>query len=293
MISGARAKSGCEHGRPRPEALHQGSREGTPRIAIGRIWDGEDERSSSPREPVVTSTNHGSARYVIARAERRDQLGDDECSHRARPVHVLHAGNNIKRPYGFVKYDCAEGFGRAQGSAAASRSSTALGAASRVHGYEGATVARLEQEIGLSRGAIFNYFPSKDALFVELAIEIVAPLYGHLALTKASAPCSARSSRLGRRLAFRPVRSHAPRAHGPRVPAAGSTSASREFAKTAQRAAGAASPPGARRRAGRGSGYPPASPRRQRPGAPSCPSATRRPTSTLIAKLVEEGVASR
>ena len=40
------------------------------------------------------------------------------------------------------------------------------------HGYEGATVARLEQEIGLSRGAIFNYFPNKDALFVELAIEM-------------------------------------------------------------------------------------------------------------------------
>jgi AcrR family transcriptional regulator len=39
------------------------------------------------------------------------------------------------------------------------------------YGYEGATVARLEEEIGLSRGAIFNYFPSKDALFIELAIE--------------------------------------------------------------------------------------------------------------------------
>jgi TetR/AcrR family transcriptional regulator, transcriptional repressor of aconitase len=39
------------------------------------------------------------------------------------------------------------------------------------YGYEGATVARLEQETGLSRGAIFNYFPGKDALFVELAIE--------------------------------------------------------------------------------------------------------------------------
>jgi TetR/AcrR family transcriptional regulator, transcriptional repressor of aconitase len=38
-------------------------------------------------------------------------------------------------------------------------------------GYEGATVARLEAEAGLSRGAIFNYFASKDALFVELAIE--------------------------------------------------------------------------------------------------------------------------
>jgi TetR/AcrR family transcriptional regulator, transcriptional repressor of aconitase len=37
------------------------------------------------------------------------------------------------------------------------------------HGYEGATVARLEVEIGLSRGAIFNYFSSKEDLFLELA----------------------------------------------------------------------------------------------------------------------------
>jgi TetR/AcrR family transcriptional regulator, transcriptional repressor of aconitase len=37
------------------------------------------------------------------------------------------------------------------------------------HGYDGATVARLEEEIGLSRGAIFNYFPDKWALFFELA----------------------------------------------------------------------------------------------------------------------------
>jgi AcrR family transcriptional regulator len=38
------------------------------------------------------------------------------------------------------------------------------------HGYEGATVAKLEREIGLSRGAIFNYFPSKEDLFIELAV---------------------------------------------------------------------------------------------------------------------------
>jgi AcrR family transcriptional regulator len=36
------------------------------------------------------------------------------------------------------------------------------------HGYEGATVARLEDESGMSRGAIFNYFPSKQDLFMEL-----------------------------------------------------------------------------------------------------------------------------
>ena len=38
------------------------------------------------------------------------------------------------------------------------------------NGYEGATVSRLEDQIGLSRGAIFNYFPSKEDLFVELAV---------------------------------------------------------------------------------------------------------------------------
>jgi TetR/AcrR family transcriptional regulator, transcriptional repressor of aconitase len=36
------------------------------------------------------------------------------------------------------------------------------------YGFEGATVNRLEAEIGLSRGAIFNYFQSKDDLFIEL-----------------------------------------------------------------------------------------------------------------------------
>ncbi len=47
-----------------------------------------------------------------------------------------------------------------------------LEAARRVfaaHGYEGATVVRLEQESGLSRGAIFNWFGSKDDLFLALA----------------------------------------------------------------------------------------------------------------------------
>jgi TetR/AcrR family transcriptional regulator, transcriptional repressor of aconitase len=39
------------------------------------------------------------------------------------------------------------------------------------YGYEGATVARLEEEIGLSRGAIFNYYPSKLDLFVALSTE--------------------------------------------------------------------------------------------------------------------------
>jgi TetR/AcrR family transcriptional regulator, transcriptional repressor of aconitase len=38
-------------------------------------------------------------------------------------------------------------------------------------GYDGATVPRLEKEIGLSHGAIFNYYSSKLDLFVALARE--------------------------------------------------------------------------------------------------------------------------
>jgi AcrR family transcriptional regulator len=45
------------------------------------------------------------------------------------------------------------------------------------HGYEGATVVRLEQEIGLSRGAIFNWYGSKQELFLALAAEDNARLH--------------------------------------------------------------------------------------------------------------------
>lgn len=39
------------------------------------------------------------------------------------------------------------------------------------HGYFGTNVAALEAEIGLSRGAIFSYYPTKLDLFVALADE--------------------------------------------------------------------------------------------------------------------------
>lgn len=41
-------------------------------------------------------------------------------------------------------------------------------------GYEGATVRRLEEATGLSRGAIFHHFRDKDALFLALAQEDTA-----------------------------------------------------------------------------------------------------------------------
>lgn len=37
------------------------------------------------------------------------------------------------------------------------------------HGYEGATVRVLEDQIGLSRGAIFHHFRDKESLFLTLA----------------------------------------------------------------------------------------------------------------------------
>lgn len=37
------------------------------------------------------------------------------------------------------------------------------------HGYEGATVRRLEEATGLSRGAIFHHYRDKEALFLALA----------------------------------------------------------------------------------------------------------------------------
>src|SRR3954453_8740703 len=40
------------------------------------------------------------------------------------------------------------------------------------YGYEGATVAKLEEATGLSRGAIFHYFENKNDLFVDLALDM-------------------------------------------------------------------------------------------------------------------------
>jgi AcrR family transcriptional regulator len=40
------------------------------------------------------------------------------------------------------------------------------------YGYDGATVKRLEEATGLSRGAIFHYFENKNDLFVALAMEM-------------------------------------------------------------------------------------------------------------------------
>jgi AcrR family transcriptional regulator len=49
------------------------------------------------------------------------------------------------------------------------------------HGYEGATVRRLEQYTGLSRGAIFHYFRDKETLFLALAEDDAGRMAGVVA----------------------------------------------------------------------------------------------------------------
>jgi AcrR family transcriptional regulator len=44
------------------------------------------------------------------------------------------------------------------------------------HGYEGATVRRLEEETGLSRGAIFHHFRDKESLFLAVAEDDTAAM---------------------------------------------------------------------------------------------------------------------
>lgn len=44
------------------------------------------------------------------------------------------------------------------------------------HGYEGATVRRLEEATGLSRGAIFHHFRDKDSLFLAVAEDDAATM---------------------------------------------------------------------------------------------------------------------
>src|SRR5690348_17479528 len=44
------------------------------------------------------------------------------------------------------------------------------------YGYEGATVRRLEEQTGLSRGAIFHHFRDKDSLFLAVAEDDAAEM---------------------------------------------------------------------------------------------------------------------
>ena len=75
-----------------------------------------------------------------------------------------------------------------------------LEAAQRVfarHGFEGATVTRLEEETGLSRGAIFSYFENKDDLFIAVVARSSGRLTEIRVLTVHAAERPARRRRRG------------------------------------------------------------------------------------------------
>jgi AcrR family transcriptional regulator len=68
-----------------------------------------------------------------------------------------------------------------------------LRAAERVfarYGYDGATVVRLEEETGLSRGAIFYYFANKTELFVAVAHDLNSRFVGLIIERASTMPCA-------------------------------------------------------------------------------------------------------
>ena len=87
------------------------------------------------------------------------------------------ADDNIVRPYVFLESeDHAESLGGTPRGASAPDRGGRAARLRRARGGGGATVEVLERETGLSRGAIFSYFPSKLDLFVALAQEDQARL---------------------------------------------------------------------------------------------------------------------
>ena len=99
------------------------------------------------------------------------------------------------------------------------------------HGYEGATVARLEEETGLSRGAIFNYFENKEALFIAL-VRRSSDRFSRSGWSRASARCSRRSRTRTRRGC--PSSSRRPAGSGPTSSSASSSTGWTQDTKAAR-----------------------------------------------------------
>ena len=172
--------------------------------------------SSASREPVVERTNHGSATKVIAVPVLETASAATQRRQRVRP---LQHRANIVRPYVFVKCGHAEGLrGPPRGAPPPDprRRPPRLRPA-RLRGRD--RRAALEDETGLSRGAIFSYFPNKWELFVALAHRGSARHRRALAragIRGRRAPDRRGGPRVGRRL----PRGRPPAAHQPGAPRA-------------------------------------------------------------------------
>ncbi len=194
---------------------------GIPRIAIGAI---SAARTSAHLPRRARRHEHEPRQREVrhARPEDRDDLGGDERADGASSSTLrgsrAHRPSNIKRPYGFVKYDVD--MPKISDERKTERREQILAGARRCfaeNGYEGATVARLEEATGLSRGAIFNYFASKEDLFVELAVRGHGAHVGALG-QRGPRGGRARDPRARPGLARRLPRADPARAHGPGVP---------------------------------------------------------------------------
>src|SRR4051812_7548986 len=143
---------------------------GMPKIAIGSI----STASAKPIfavEPVVMRTKNGSATNVI------DEPVNETSSAVSSPTseRFFHMAGQNKTYVRFCQVATISPVPKVTQEHLDARRAEILDGARRAfaeHGYEGATVARLEEATGLSRGAIFHYFENKNDLFVELAMEM-------------------------------------------------------------------------------------------------------------------------
>src|SRR5581483_9769323 len=143
---------------------------GMPKIAIGSISAARTQPIFAV-DPVVARTNHGSATKVI------DDPVSETSSAATSPSRerFRSMAKKIIRMYGFVNSVGFRPVPKVSQEHIDARRAQILDGARRAfaqHGYEGATVPRLEAATGLSRGAIFHYYGSKQDLFVALAWDL-------------------------------------------------------------------------------------------------------------------------
>ena len=122
----------------------------------GRAGGSRPRARRSSAQPTVDEHEPRQGDEGHRAAGARDGLGDEEGDEGA----VLSTARNIVRPSVFVKLTRCR---RSPTPTGRRRRQIVAGArrAFARFGYDGATVDVLEREIGLSRGAIFNYFPTK------------------------------------------------------------------------------------------------------------------------------------
>ena len=164
---------------------------GTPRIAIGRICTARTTLIFAA-EPVVTSTNHGSARYVI-----REPSVEISSATTSAPTARLFTCAPCAREYNtsvrFCKVRICRRSPKSTRSAAASRSSRAPAAASR------ATATRARPSHGSSRRSASRAARSSTTSRTRTRSSSSSRSRRHAASrtsgsTRASARCSTRSS---------------------------------------------------------------------------------------------------